>query len=151
MNPLTIHFQSILDILLLVGFEGLGSDSHRLFSRFVRGSRQISPVSSLYYRESTDSLIMSRMWKTRSIYSCGKVLWVMCISSSTFFARSNWCSYVLYLSVPTVKYFSVWQDGHWDVGKWALAGYVFLCVLGSMLCNPHGLFPLRLPLYHWLY
>ena len=37
-------------------FEGLGSDSHRVFSRFVRGSREISSVSSLY-RESTDSLI----------------------------------------------------------------------------------------------
>ena len=34
--------------LLLVCFEGLGNDSHRVFSRFVRGSREISPVSSLY-------------------------------------------------------------------------------------------------------
>ena len=38
-------------------FEGLGSDSRRVFSRFVRGSREISSVSSLY-RESTDSLIL---------------------------------------------------------------------------------------------
>ena len=37
-------------------FEGLGSDSRRVFSRFVRGSREISFASSLY-RESTDSLI----------------------------------------------------------------------------------------------
>ena len=37
-------------------FEGLGSNSRRVFSRFVRGSREISSVSSLY-RESTDSLI----------------------------------------------------------------------------------------------
>ena len=44
-------------------FEGLGSDSHRAFSRFVRGSREISPVSSLY-RESTDSLI-SRIGQSR--------------------------------------------------------------------------------------
>ena len=42
--------------LLLVCFEGLGTDFHRVFSRFVRGSPEISPVSSLY-RESTDSLI----------------------------------------------------------------------------------------------
>ena len=40
--------------LLLVCFEGLGSGSHRVFSRFVRGSREISPASSLY-RESIDS------------------------------------------------------------------------------------------------
>ena len=32
------------------------SDSNRVFSRFVCGSREISPVPSLY-RESTDSLI----------------------------------------------------------------------------------------------
>ena len=44
--------------LLLVCFEGLGSDSHRIFSRFVRGSREISPASSLY-RESTGSLILA--------------------------------------------------------------------------------------------
>ena len=47
--------------LLLVCFEGLGSDSHRVFSRFVRGSREISSVSSLY-RESTDSLIGEVIW-----------------------------------------------------------------------------------------
>ena len=46
---------------MLACFEGLGSDSHRVFSRFVRGSREISPVSSLY-RESTDSLIRNKKY-----------------------------------------------------------------------------------------
>ena len=43
----------------VVCFEGLGSHSHRVFvvfSRFVRESREISPVPSLY-RESNDSQI----------------------------------------------------------------------------------------------
>ena len=42
--------------LLLVCFEGLGSHSHRVFSRFVRGSREISLMPSLH-RASTDALI----------------------------------------------------------------------------------------------
>ena len=46
-------------------FEGLGSKSHGVFSGFVRGSREISPVPSLY-RESTDSLISSSCLSTEN-------------------------------------------------------------------------------------
>ena len=42
-------------------FGGIGSHSHRVFGRFVRGSREISPAPSLY-RESTDS---NTAWRTK--------------------------------------------------------------------------------------
>ena len=46
-------------MLLLVCFEGIARLSRRVWTRFVRGSREISLVPSLH-RASTDALIHSR-------------------------------------------------------------------------------------------
>ena len=90
--------------LLLVCFEGLESDSHWVFSPFVRGSREISPdtverttVSSLY-RESTDSLI------SRNLTRLGHYTWYNIVCSV---AEWGVALYPLlsprFSSVPTVE------------------------------------------------
>ena len=58
--------------LLLVCFEGLGSDSHRVFSRFVRGSREISSASSLY----RESIILYRLSNTQIMIANGNIILV---------------------------------------------------------------------------